>query len=125
VSYCGSYPNGTNHISRQTDLCLTFDGKLAEQTLLGHVDADWAQQLFMWVYGGVVAWKYHCQPTMALSPTKVEYMASPDATQQAIWLKHLLSDLGIGHSTPVHPFKAPLHSATIQSITNAATPFPA
>jgi hypothetical protein len=39
--------------------------------------------------------------TVALSTTKAEYMASADATQQAIWLKLLLSDLGIDHSCPV------------------------
>ena len=57
----------------------------------------------MWtkVYGGVVAWKSRRQPTVALSTTEAEYMASADATCQAIWLKLLLSDLGLDHPTPV------------------------
>jgi hypothetical protein len=70
-------------------LCLTFDGKSAEQTLLGHVDADWGGDMdtrrsttgyVFKVYGGVVAWKSRCQPTVALSTTEAEYMASEDAT---------------------------------------------
>jgi hypothetical protein len=38
---------------------------------------------------------------VALSTTEAEYMASADATRQAIWLKLLLSDLGLDHPTPV------------------------
>ena len=56
------------------------------------------------VYGGAVAWKSRQQPTMALSTTEAEYMASADATRQAIWLKMLLSDLGLNHPTPVTLF---------------------
>jgi hypothetical protein len=56
------------------------------------------------VYGGVVAWKLRCQPTVALSTTKAEYMASAYATRQAIWLKLLLYDLGIDHSKAVPLF---------------------
>lgn len=53
------------------------------------------------VYGGVVAWKSRRQPTVALSTTEAEYMASADAARQAIWLKLLLSDLGLDHPAPV------------------------
>jgi hypothetical protein len=105
--------NLLRYIQGTLDLCLTFDGKSAEQTLLGYVDADWGGDMdtrrsttgyVFKVYGGVVAWKSRCQPTVALSTTKAEYMASADATQQAIWLKLLLSDLGIDHSNPVPLF---------------------
>jgi hypothetical protein len=46
------------------------------------------------VYCGVVAWKSHRQPTVALSTTEVEYMASAD-----------------GHST-IPPARQNLHSGT-------------
>ena len=36
------------------------------------------------VYGGTVAWKSRRQPTVALSTTEAEYMASADAARQAI-----------------------------------------
>jgi hypothetical protein len=51
------------------------------------------------VYGGVVAWKNHRQPTVALSTTEVEYMTSPDAVKQATWLQLLLDDLQLGPPT--------------------------
>jgi len=48
------------------------------------------------VYGGTVAWKSRRQPTVALSTTEAEYMASADAARQAIWLRLLLDDLQLG-----------------------------
>ncbi|KAE8539876.1 hypothetical protein D1P53_003813 [Cryptococcus gattii VGV] len=48
------------------------------------------------VYGGVVAWKSKRQSTVALSTTEAEYMASADAAKQAIWLRLLLEDIGLG-----------------------------
>jgi hypothetical protein len=65
------------------------------------------------VYGGVVAWRSRRQTTVALSTTEAEYMASADATRQAIWLKLLLSDLGID-----------INSARIQSTMSAPNTSP-
>jgi len=48
------------------------------------------------VCGGTVAWKSRRQPTVALSTTEAEYMASADAARQAIWLRLLLDDLQLG-----------------------------
>jgi hypothetical protein len=63
------------YIQSTLDLCLTFDGKSAEQTLLGHVDADF------WGEGGeggggIVAWSIASRGTLT---TKAEYLASMDA----------------------------------------------
>lgn len=44
-------------------------------------------------YGRPIAWKSQKQPTVALSTTEAEYMATSDATRQAIWIKQLLQDL--------------------------------
>ena len=41
-------------------------------------------------YGRPIAWKSQKQPTVALSTTEAEYMATSDATRQAIWIKQLL-----------------------------------
>lgn len=48
------------------------------------------------VYGGTIAWKSKRQPTVALSTTEAEYMASADAAKQAVWLRLLLEDIGLG-----------------------------
>jgi len=48
-----------------------------------------------------VAWKSKRQATTALSTTEAEYMASADATRQAVWLRQLLKDLGQGLEGPL------------------------
>jgi len=72
---------------------------------LGYADADWGDDLdtrrsttgyVFKVYGGTVAWKSRRQPTVALSTTEAEYMASADAARQAIWLRLLLDGLQLG-----------------------------
>jgi hypothetical protein len=42
----------------------------------------------------LVSWASKWQPTVALSTTEAEYMAAPNATKEAIWLRVLLEDLG-------------------------------
>jgi hypothetical protein len=85
-----------------------FDGDCGKRILLGCADADWGGNIdtrrsttgyVFKVYGGVVAWKSRRQPTVALSTTEVEYMASADAAKQATWLRLLLDDLQLGPPT--------------------------
>ena len=42
-----------------------------------------------------MSWKSRQQPTVALSTTEGEYMAMSDAAKEALWLKVIVSDLGI------------------------------
>ncbi|EIW72356.1 hypothetical protein TREMEDRAFT_26101, partial [Tremella mesenterica DSM 1558] len=93
------------YIRGTSDLCLTFNKENSSRIALGYADADWGGDLdtrrsttgyVFKVYGGVVAWKSRRQPTVALSTTEAEYMASSDATRQAVWLRQLLDDLGLG-----------------------------
>ena len=39
------------------------------------------------LYGGTISWNSKKQPTIALSTTKVEYMAATHAAKEAIWLQ--------------------------------------
>jgi hypothetical protein len=93
------------YIRGTTELCLTFDGEAGKRIVLGYADADWGGDLdtrrsttgyLFKTFGGVVAWKSRRQATVALSTTEAEYMASADATRQAIWLRQLLDDLQMG-----------------------------
>ena len=93
-----------------SDLCLTFDGTSGKRIALGYADADWGGCLdtrrsttgyLFKTFGGPVAWKSRRQSTTALSTMEAEYMASADATRQAIWLQLLLEDLGQGISGPL------------------------
>jgi len=44
--------------------------------------------------GGAISWSSKQQPTIALSMTEVEYMASTQATKEAIWMTKFMKELG-------------------------------
>uniref|UniRef100_H3G826 Reverse transcriptase Ty1/copia-type domain-containing protein n=1 Tax=Phytophthora ramorum TaxID=164328 RepID=H3G826_PHYRM len=44
--------------------------------------------------GGCISWRSKKQRTVALSSTEAEYMALSEATQEAVWLKVFLCELG-------------------------------
>ncbi|EIW73540.1 hypothetical protein TREMEDRAFT_26053 [Tremella mesenterica DSM 1558] len=88
-----------------SDLALTFDATAGKRTILGWADADWGGCLdtrrsttgyVFSTYGGVVSWKSRRQPTVALSTTQAELLASTEAGKEAIWLRQLLADLELG-----------------------------
>jgi hypothetical protein len=43
--------------------------------------------------GGAISWNSKRQPIIALSTTKAEYMASMQATKEAIWMTKLMKEL--------------------------------
>ena len=85
---------------------LTFSTKAAlskgQAQLDGYCDSDWAGDLdnrrstsgyvFM-LAGAAVSWKSRRQPTVALSSTEAEYMVVTKASEEAIWLRHLLDKI--------------------------------
>ena len=100
------YIQGTRTHEFQTAI---YDG------LQGFSDADWAGDTmsrrstsgyaFM-MSGGCNSWKSKKQRTVALSSTVAEYMALSEATQEAIWLKAFLCELGeISSETAVKIFE--------------------
>ena len=93
------------YIRGTTDLALTFDATAGKRALLGWADADWGGCLdtrrsttgfVLNTYGGVVSWKSRRQPTVALSTTQAELLASTEAGKEAVWLRQLLADLELG-----------------------------
>uniref|UniRef100_H3HA27 Integrase catalytic domain-containing protein n=1 Tax=Phytophthora ramorum TaxID=164328 RepID=H3HA27_PHYRM len=72
-------------------------------SMCGYSDADWAGDVesrrstsgyaFM-MNGGCISWRSKKQRTVALSSTEAEYMALSEATQEAVWLKVFLCELG-------------------------------
>jgi hypothetical protein len=116
------------YIRGTSDLALTFDADAGKRLVLGYADADWGGCLdtrrsttghLFKTFGGLVSWKSRRQPTVALSTSEAEYMASSDATKQAIWLRLLLTDLDAPLSDPlpilndnmgaIHLSKNPVH----------------
>ena len=71
-------------------------------TLVGYSDADWAGDtndrkstsgyVFM-MSGSAISWRSKKQSSVALSTAEAEYIALSSATQEAMWLRQLLSSL--------------------------------
>ena len=49
--------------------------------------------------GGAISWSSRLQPTVAASTTEAEYMAAAYAIKEGLWLRTLLSDLGVKMDT--------------------------
>lgn len=73
-------------------------------TLIGYSDADWAGDqddrrsttgnIFL-LAGGAVSWLSKKQATVALSTAEAEYIALSQAAQEGVWLRRLLTELGM------------------------------
>jgi hypothetical protein len=83
---------------------LTLGGELATLDLEGWSDADWAANDikrksisgYCFKLGvGAVSWKSKKHTSVALSSTEAEYMALTQACKEAIWIKLLLTELGV------------------------------
>ncbi|KAJ9554092.1 hypothetical protein OSB04_018137 [Centaurea solstitialis] len=79
-------------------------------SLHGFTDADWAGDVitrrsttgYCFSLGSaVVSWCSKKQQTVTLSSTEAEYVAATMATQECIWLKRLLKDIGVNIDYPV------------------------
>ena len=53
------------------------------------------------LYGAAIDWFSKRQPVVALSTTEAEYVALSAATQEAVWLNRLLSDIKATPQMPV------------------------
>jgi hypothetical protein len=96
------------HGSSSACLCFSKSG----DGLVGYVDLDYGGDLdkrrslscYVFTVGDcVVSWKARLQDTVALSTTKVEYMAIVEVTKEALWLKGIYSKLcGIKSCITIH-----------------------
>jgi transposase InsO family protein len=76
--------------------------------LIGWSDASWAQDpdtrksvsgFVFDIYGGSVSWSSKKQSIVATSTMEAEYIASSNATKEAIWLRTLLKELDFPQTT--------------------------
>ena len=73
------------------------------EAIVSYVDFEYAEDLnnrsliryVFTLYGSVTSWKATLQFTIALSTTKVEYMATTKELKEVILLRGLVSDLGL------------------------------
>ena len=76
----------------------------AQGLIDGYVDADFGGDVdtqrsttgFIFsLYGGPISWRSILQPITALSTTEAEYIRLTEATKEVIWLKGLLTEMGL------------------------------
>ena len=91
------YLNGTQQFGLLYKATTSSDSEIA-----GFSDSDWAGDVgvrkstsgYVFLLGGAaVSWKSTKQTTVALSTAEAEYIALSSASQEAIWLQQLISDL--------------------------------
>ena len=82
---------------------LKFSAQEEKPELFGYTDADWAGDVdtrrstssYVFQIGsGTVSWSSRKQQTVAKSSTEAEYVALSSATQEAVWPRCLMKDLG-------------------------------
>ena len=79
----------------------TYDGGLiyggeAPSLIAGDVDSRRSMTGYVFALGNsVISWKATLQPTVTLSTIEAEYMALTEAAKEGIWLKGLVSDMGL------------------------------
>jgi hypothetical protein len=88
-----------------TDVGLVYHrGSGISSSVIGYVHLDYASDLdkrrsltgFVFTLSGcAISWKATLQSTVALSTTEAENMAVAEAVKEAIWLRGLISDLGL------------------------------
>jgi len=90
--------------------CLTFRAlDLQSHSLQVWIDLDWAgdyntcHSTFVFnvqLAQCPISWNSKKQKTIALSSTKVEYIASTHVTKEVLWIQHLLSEIGFPQLHP-------------------------
>ena len=89
-----------------TDYGITFGGQ--ELKLEAYCDADYAGDIdtrrsttgYVFILGGgAISWSSRLQPTVAVSTTEAEYMAAAYAIKEALWLRTLLTEMGLEQDT--------------------------
>ena len=73
-------------------------------TLSGFVNVDWVNKCsdcsstssyVFKLIGGAISWSSKKQTSITLSSTEAEYIAGAHATKEAVWLRRLLTELGL------------------------------
>lgn len=96
------------YLKGSLDVTLTYKKSESGQ-LVGYSDADYAGDLddrhsttgnVFLMSGGSVSWFSKKQPIVTLSTAEAEYVALSAATQEAAWIRRLLSDLRVTQDHP-------------------------
>lgn len=94
------------YLKGTSDLGLLFDSAKSDDIgVVSFVDSDYggdvdkrrsfSRYLFT-LCGSAISWKSSLQSVIALSTTEAEYIASTEGVKEAIWIRGLVSELGVG-----------------------------
>ena len=89
-------------------MCMCFDRQ--DACVLEYIDAyyaghvDMRESTFGYVFTfarGAVSWMSCAQKCVSLSTIEAEYVAATEAPKEAIWLSHLVGDIGLSREVPI------------------------
>ena len=89
---------------------LVFKPAHVSNKLVGYADTDWASDVsdrksvsgfIFFAYGCPISWASRKQPTLAVSSSEAEYVSLSIGTQEAIWIRGLLTDLNQPLNGPI------------------------
>ena len=103
VDHWTAVKNILKYLRRTKDMVLSYGGD--EQLVVnGYTDASWntdpddskSQSGYVFTLNGAaVSWRSAKQSVVARSSTESEYMAASEASQEAIWMKEFITELGV------------------------------
>jgi hypothetical protein len=91
-----------HYLRKVSNMKLTFGGSCTPLTPTGYVDADWANDIndrhsvggyVFLLAGGAVSWSAQKQKIVAQSSMEAEYVTGALTTNEAIWIRRLLSEI--------------------------------
>ncbi|KAK3026954.1 hypothetical protein RJ639_040360 [Escallonia herrerae] len=85
------YSIARNKLKEKFDLFRSMDMRIWLLMLLEEI----SDRLYLHFLSCVISWKATLQTIVALSTTEAEYITATEAVKDAIWLKGLVSDLGL------------------------------
>ena len=88
---------------------LTFTANCDDAILYGYSDADWRGDVetrrstsgyVFQIQSNTISWCSGRQTSVSRSTTEAEYIALSNACQELVWLRRLLSDVGLKQDVP-------------------------
>ena len=127
VDHWTAVKNILKYLRRTKDMVLSYGGD--EQLVVnGYTDASWntdpddskSQSRYVFTLNGAsVSWRSAKQSVVARSSTESEYMAASEASQEAIWMKEFITELGVV-SSALDPMS--IYCDNMGAIANAQEP---
>jgi hypothetical protein len=110
LQHSGMLKRILRYLAGTKDYAITYlANPRVDHRLQGYADASFAgtesyQSVSGYVFtlgSGAISWKSKKLKVITLSSTEAEYVALSEAAHEAIWLKNLLTELGLSQKTPV------------------------